>query len=369
MPPVPTGTALDAVNEALGLTGDEAHVEPPEDDAEIDGGEGDADESGEGGAEGDAGDEETEGDEESAEGDEETDEEKAARTAEEEKQIKAGKGERNPDGTFKKKEVKAPDPINDPIPKDLKKETSERMQSLIATAKTLTAERDEVRSQFDTIINGIRATGSTPEQYGETISWLSLFNNPAPEAQRAAYDLIEQVAERMSTMLGIDRAVQDPIAKHEDLRQAVATGKITPQYAREIARTRAAQGYQREVTTTVQTQEQQRQQAEQEDAQARADLTAFEKDRKANDPLYQRKRDQIVPALQVTFKRIPKSQWAEAFKEAYNNVKVKPLGKPTGVPNGNNQPMRGGKSPAGGKATAPGSMLDAINGALNGMGK
>ena len=121
--------------------------------------------------------------------------------------------ERNADGTFKAKpdaaagevkldkdgkpipEVKKSDPINDPIPKELKAETQDRMRSLIKTAKELTAERDQVKTDFDYIIKGIEASGSTPQQYGEVLSWMQLFNSNDPAQQSKALELVESVAD------------------------------------------------------------------------------------------------------------------------------------------------------------------------------
>lgn len=347
--------ALDAINEALGLTGDEAHVEEVDDEIDGDvesGAEGD-DAAGEGDGEGDgeAGDEN--------EGDTRTEEEKlaAAKTT--------GKtGERNADGTFKK--PPATDPINDPIPKDLKKETSERMQSLIKIAKDVTADRDQYRTNFDTIINGIKASGASPEQYGEAISWLSLFNSPTAEGRTKAYELINDVAERMATMLGIDRAVRDPLAAHPDLKAAVTAGKATPEMAREVARNRDAAKFNGEVHNSIHQQQQTQQQAEQEYAQARTDLNSFETQMKVSDPLYARKRAMIVPTMQESFKHIPKAKWAETFKAAYAKVKVQPTGR---TPSNVQQPLRGGKNPAGGQGRVAGSALEAMNGAIASLHK
>src|SRR5882724_10589545 len=62
-----------------------------------------------------------------------------------------GERERNADGTWKAAakldkdgkpivEPKKADPVNDPIPKDLKKDTQDRIRTLIDTTKTVTAE-------------------------------------------------------------------------------------------------------------------------------------------------------------------------------------------------------------------------------------
>jgi len=354
---MPTETPLDAINEALGLQGEEAHEEPEAElETELPEGEESTDEpTGEGDAEGEG---EVEGEGE-GEG-EETAEAKAAALAK-----GVADGTRNPDGTFKKKEAppKVADPINDPIPKDLKKETSERMQSLIKIAKDVTTERDQYRNDFDTIVNGIKASGSTPEQYGEVISWMSLFNSQDPAARTKAYELVNDVADRLATLLNIDRTVSDPLKGHDDLKAAVTAGQVALPYAKEIARTRNATAFRGQLDTTVRTQQQTQAQAQTEYQNAKTALNTFETAMKASDPLYAQKRDAILPALQEAFKHVPPAQWPAIFENAYKNVRVKPRGIGT-PPKAGAQPMRGGKNPAGGQARAAGSALEAMNGAL-----
>lgn len=347
--------AMDAIDVALGLEraeGDETDIETEiEEGTDADTTEGDADTDGES----------------TTEGDEEGDEEGADDEGAEEDPVKAAaKGERNEDGTFKKApEAKKPDPVNDPLPKDLKKETSERMQSLIQTVKTKDTELAQVRGEFDTIINGIRASGATPEQYGEVISWVSLFNSPEPAARLKAYELVNDVADRLATLLNIDRTISDPLTNHADLKAAVAANQLTAKYAAEIARTRNAQQFTGQIADGQRQQQQTQQQAQQEEATARAALTTFENETRKTDPLYDLKKAQILPSLKVTFKHIPKAQWPQAYKDAYAAAKVQPKGvikKGTGQ-----QPLRGNKQPAGGQVRQAGSMLEAINGALSSM--
>src|ERR1700675_4766022 len=153
-------TVMDAVNAALGETITEPADVPdsdpaPSSDSAGDLGDGVADDT-EGS---DAGVEESEG-EGAPEAETEGEPEKGPN----------GERERNPDGTWKKadaqkvepekKEPPKKDPINDPIPKDLKKETGERMRAIIETAKTVTAERDVIKQDFDFLIKGVEATGA-----------------------------------------------------------------------------------------------------------------------------------------------------------------------------------------------------------------
>jgi hypothetical protein len=355
-------TLMEEMDDALEDVVQEPETEIPDADSVVDDA---ADE----GAEGD-----TAGDREAAdEGEaEETDEEAQARGA-----------ERNPDGTFKKKgeevapegdkskpakaEPKKADPVNDPIPKDLKKDTQERIRTLIDTTKTVTAERDEIKQNFDYMVNGIQATGATPAQYGETLSWLALFNSRDPEQQVKALELVESVADRLATLLGRERAVGDPLAAHADLKAAVTAGQLTPQYAKEIARVRNGQQFRTELTTNATREQQQQQQSQQEEAQGRAALTELENTLRASDPEYDRKKAVLVPALKPLMASIPWGQRKDKFLEAYRNMKLPAAAKPKGVPP--NQPMRAGKQPAGGQVKAPGSMLEAISGALGSMGK
>jgi hypothetical protein len=354
------GSVMDAINEALGA---EANGEGDTNAAvEGDGAVDDAATD-----DGDSGDHELSLDENS-----ESDDADAGGEGEEDAEGEEGaEGEEKPAAAAKAKEdgtekpaAKKPDPVNDPIPKDLKKETSDRMRSLISTVKEKDTELAQVRGDFDTIVKGIEATGASPEQYGEVMQWLALFNSNDGDSKRKAYEFVESVADRLATLIGIDRTIADPLAQHADLRNAVAQKSITAEYAKEIARTRNRQGFQAQIDNGQRQREQSAEQLQQEDAKARSDLQGFENEMRIKDPLYERKKELVVAALKPVMKKIPKSQWLETYKEAYANTHVKPLGRPPGKVN---QPLRGGKQPAGGQGAAPGSMREAMDAALASM--
>jgi hypothetical protein len=351
-----TESVLDAVNAALGDVIDAPNDAPPADDVEL-GDETSGSESDDLGADETAG----EGGEDSVD------------------------GERNPDGTFKKKpetkveaesdkkldkdgkpivEKKPADPLNDPIPKDLKKETQERIRTLISTTKEITAERDTIKRDFEYLVQGVQATGASPQQYGETLSWLALFNSNDPAQQEKALELVESVADRLSTLLGKERSVGNPLANHPDLMAAVQQGQVAPKYAAEIARTRNAQGFRSQLQGQVRQEQTQQQQAAQELAASREALNQLEAQLKATDPQYDAKRAALVPILKPLMANLPPAQRAAAFQQAYQNYQLPATAKPR-VPA--NQPMRAGKTPAGGGTRQAGSMLDAVNGALAGM--
>jgi hypothetical protein len=296
--------------------------------------------------------------------------------------------ERNADGTFKKRakteepeaekvkdpatkepvkaaEPKKADPLNDPIPKDLKVETQERIRTLIKTTKEITAERDAVKTDFEYLVNGVQATGATPQQYGETLQWLAAFNSGDPAQQEKALEMVEAVADRLATLLGKERTVGDPLAQHADLKEAVAKGQVTPQYAKEIARTRNSQGLQRQFTEQHTAEQRAAQAAEQAQLSARASLTELGNTLAATDPLYEQKRAMLVPIMKPIFANLSPAQWRPAFEQAYANLR---LSAPAAArASGTNQPLRANKAPAGGQGRAPGSMREALDAALGGM--
>lgn len=366
---MPAPTVIDAINAALGTQSSGA----PDPNAAA-AAEGDGGEETPAAAEDDAGTSDTGTEEEAeelgeegeealeAEETEEGEEEEVASEAEE-------KGERNADGTFKKKgeekpAKKEPDAVNDPIPKDLKRETRDRMHSLVETAKSLTVERDRVKADFGLFVNGLQGAGVTPEQYGETLSFLSMFNSGDPVQQEKALELIDGMADRLATLLGKDRAVSDPLKAHADLQQAVQQGRLTKDYAAEIARTRNSQGFRRELSQSASNQNQQAQAQQQELHQARTELHTLEETLRKTDPSYERKKGMIVPALKAVFKDIPPKLWKDRFLEAYKAVNVGAAPAARRPVKAGQQPMRAGKNPAGGQSRAAASPMDAMNAAL-----
>ena len=246
--------------------------------------------------------------------------------------------------------------------------TRQHLQALIDTAKTVTAERDKIKTDFDYLIQGVQGTGATPAQYGETLSWLALFNSRDPAQQEKALELVESVAERLATLLGKERVVGDPLGAHPDLKDAVTKGQITAQYAKEIARTRNGQQFRTELQTGAQNEQDRQAQAQREEAQGRNDLAQLEQTLMASDPQYAQKKALLVPALKPIMAQIPWSQKAAKFAEAYRALQLPSAAARPATSNPKNQPLRP-KNPAGGQAKAPSSMLEAISGALGSMGK
>lgn len=354
------------------------------DDSSLDAGDDqNADGSADGdGEEGEQGGDETEGDGSEGEGDEGAGAQrdpatgKFVKKGDEKPGDKPGEkpGEKPGDKPGDKKGAKEPDPINDPIPQDLKKETQQRIRTLIDRTKQSEERATTVQRDFDYMVNGLKATGTTPEQYGEVLSFMALFNSGDPTQQGKALELLEGMADRLATSLGRERTVGDPLASHDDLRAEVQQGKLSVARAKEIARARNQGAFQTQMRDAATAQERQSQQAQQELNQARSDLNQLEDSLKASDPHYAAKKAAILPALQVLFPSIPPSQWKAKFQEAYRRVAAP---RATPRPQPRPQPLRGGGGAGGGSgknsgemaAGGPGTMFDAVSAALANMPK
>lgn len=280
----------------------------------------------------------------------------------------AAKGQtRNADGTYGPKAgekpgdkpgdkgAKKPDYVNDPIPKDLKQETQDRMRFLVGETKKLDGELKTVRENFDFMVNGIKATGTTPEQYGEILSFMGLFNSGDRTQQEQALEILEGMADRLATSLGKERSAADPLAAHPDLKEAVAKGQITPALAKQLAISKNREKFNADISTAHAAT--QRQAAEHAAAveTARVDMNALEDTLAASDPQFAAIKAQIVPVLKPLFSTLPPGQWKTKFMEAYRNAKAnfRPAARPS---NPKNQPMRGGRTATGGGGNADGSM-------------
>ena len=286
--------------------------------------------------------------------------------------------ERNPDGTPKEPAKvepvkKAADPVNDPIPATLAKETQDRIRSLIKTTKETEAKATEATEQLDYIVNGVRATNMSPQQYGEVLSFMTLFNSGDPKQQETALGLVENIADRLASLLGKERTASDPLKNFPDLVAAVAQGQMTRAWAGQMASARRQQTTRAEIETTARTSQDGQKAHEQEKETARVDMNKWEIETAAKDPQFKLIAPKIVKELREDFQRIPPKEWLPRFQQAYRVAKTAagPVRSTTtgqfvkgGVPA--NQPLRARSSAAGG-GHAPTTALDAMNAALTSM--
>lgn len=401
------GTVMDAINEALGLGSDDAQNTGTagagaEGGADLGEEEGDlgADEGAEGDDSGDeSGGDEAGGDEQAGKGAAEGADKPGVQPAYADLVKEGGKlgiSKHNTDGTIKSAKQlaaeidahkkggdaagkgkqqqgaqKEPDPINDPIPKDVSQQTQQRMRTLIDTVRQETERATVAEGNFNDMMGGLQAANVTPEQYGETLSFLALFNSGDAAQQGKALDILEDMADKLSTLIGKERRSSDPLERHQDLIAEVRANKLSVERAREIARHRNQGAFRTELQNSAQATQRAEAQRTADLNTARTALNARGVELSKSDPLFMRKRAAIAPALKEAFKDLPPSKWLGAFNRAYAAVKVSaPARRQVPV----QQPLRAGKNPAGSGANAKGAtggndggpktMADAINQAL-----
>lgn len=252
------------------------------------------------------------------------------------------------------------------------KEWSKRTQERFGRLSSRVRDAEERAGHSDQLFQRIASTGVSPEQFGQTMTFLRLFHSKNPTDNQQAYEFLKREVEGMALKLGIDDPMVDVLRGHEDLKAKVAAGQMQAKDARELAmqRNRAAN----EAHNTQQRQQQEQQQQAHTAARTAAvsALDALGAQLKASDPNYQAKYDALVGPLKEVFKTIPPSQWVDTFKRAYAAAKVAapaPVVPKTVVPTVKTpvvvkqQPMRA-KTPSGEGKQQPKSVDEAISAAL-----
>lgn len=376
--------ALDAVSAALGelatssnaaepektdenadATGNAESVADSTDDS--DGAEG-GEESGEGSEEGDAGtDGEGSDDEDVGEpGEEEVDAngQKTGRVRDAQGRFAKKEEAVKPEGDpAKKPAAEAPkagkDPVNDPIPDGLKKETRERMQSLVSIAKETQAQVEKQQVLFDAIAN----TGANADQFGMMLGYMRAANSDKPEDLQFAYDMLTGELRAVAVKLGKPIPGVDLVAEHKDLQEAVDAGTLSRDLANEMAVHRARKADQTARTAVTQ---QTTQQAQQERVAGVQALNDLEETLQAVDPLYAQKKAVVLKQLNGQLGKSPPGTWVKTFREAYNKVQIAPPVKSAVQPGNKQQPLRTNKQPTGQGAKQPSSAKEAMDAALAG---
>lgn len=253
------------------------------------------------------------------------------------------------------------DPVNDPIPNALKPDTKTRMKALVDIAKTVTGERDKLKSQNEELIGYIQETKATPEQYSQALEFLRLVNSGNPNDAHRALQVMQAEVAALATRLGVAVPGVDFLSQHPDLQQAVQAGTLPLATAQEVAAARAHQAALRNAGAAQDQTAQAQMQHQQAVQRGRSDLDALEAQLRT-DPHYAAKRAQLIPILKPVFAQIPPSQWAAAFREAYSKM-PNPVAAPAAPRVPTNTPLRP-SNPSAAATSPPATMLEAVTAAL-----
>jgi hypothetical protein len=241
-----------------------------------------------------------------------------------------------------KAQPEAPKSVEDEI-KDLGI-TNDRTQKRFRELSERASEADSLRERAGKVTDWeqtIQSTGTTPQQFGATLLYLTDINSGDPVRMNRAYETMEAELKFLGEKLGREAPGFDPLAAHPDLAEKVKTGDLDRAAAVELVQHR-----QRGVLQNEQQQNQHRvsqsQQAEQMGLQAVADLGA---QLRTTDPQFQQKFAYLAPTVEIIQSTLPPAQWAAAIQQAYQRLPPIPAAAPAVAARPNN-PARASAAPA-----------------------
>lgn len=263
---------------------------------------------------------------------------------------------------------KPADPVNDPIPEDVKGKTRERMVGLVNAAKTLTTERDTIKQERDELLGIIADTGATPETFWRHTEVLRLMMSDDPNEQRTAIKQLRGAADKIAAGLGDAVPGHDPLKDpaNKDLADEVESGDLSLERARELAQARSREAAQ----TRRATESNQQERAQTEIAAARAaaitELNELGVELKKADPTgYARKTAILEDAARTMAETLPPAKWAKAYRAMYDKLGKVPASATNGAraPRGTgaNQPARPTQGAGGGGPRVPQSAEEALD--------
>ena len=216
-----------------------------------------------------------------------------------------------------------------------KRPTPEAVEAQLAP---LRARADQAKQWEDTVIG----TGATPEQFGATVNYTALAvraNNGDMEAAKLAFQQTAEENAHWAKLLGMEAQGHDPLAAHQDLREAIENGDITKKHALEVAQARAAAA----VNTTVSQRTNEQQQFQAAADGAMVEIGKLNGQLKAADPHFMAKLPLLQPTLDVIKSTMHPSAWPRAIAEAYRKIPNPAPAPVAATPTPTPQPLRPGQ--------------------------
>lgn len=236
----------------------------------------------------------------------------------------------------------APKSVEDEI-KDLGI-TNERTQKRFRELSERASEVESLRGRADKVTDWeqtIQSTGTTPQQFGATLLYLTDINSGDPVRMNRAYETMEAELKFLGEKLGREAPGFDPLAAHPDLAEKVKTGDLDRAAAVELVQHR-----QRGVLQTEQQQNQQRvSQSKQEEDKGLQAVHELGQRLKQSDPQFMQKFDFLLPTVEIIQNTMPPAQWAAAIQLAYQRLPPIPAAAPAVAARPNN-PARASAAPA-----------------------
>lgn len=265
------------------------------------------------------------------------------------------------------------DPLTAPIPNALKPATKERIRTLVDRTKTAESRAATAEANVAEYRQAILDTKATPKQYVAMLDYLTMVNSNDSNRLKVAANFLIRELHSISRMGGFRIPGVTTYAGHADLEAAVKAGKITEEYAEEVAATRSGQQYRTQKGAAETASQAARQEYQTARERAQADMVALEEQWVKADPMMDAKRPLIVAMLNTVIRGNPAkgvaplhpSKWLDAMKDIYANLPAMTAPRKAPVPGDGlpsapkNTPI-GTRQPAGSQAKTPTSMLEAI---------
>ncbi len=198
------------------------------------------------------------------------------------------------------------------------------------------------------MVQMVRETGASSEQYGMALDYLALISKAGQgdlAAAERAYEVMGQEYAALAKILGREApGFHDPLAGHADLQAKVAAGDLPRDSALEIAGQRDRTAY----TGNVQRQQQETQQAAVQATEQGVEwLQQFDAEMSREDPAYAAKRPALDQAVRQIRQQYHPSQWAQQTALAYARIQAPVAAAAPAAPAAPVQPRPGPMRPGG----------------------
>lgn len=260
------------------------------------------------------------------------------------------------------KDAKKDDDLAD-LPEGVAEKTRERFETLRTKYTDLDTKYTELETVHNDMIKTIQSTGTNPDQFQLLLQYTTLVNSRDPADWQKAHDMMQVELQTIAKALGKEAPGVDPLEAHPDLKAELEAGDLSRERALEIASMRATS----KATNANREHQQQETQQQNVRAQALRDLNTLGLEL-GKDPMFHVKQPILQQIAQLVVKNEPDPQkWSSHIKEAYAKIDVGSVAPPP--PPKTPTPIRpGGSAPTGNSLhKEPGSVLEAMNMALDGM--
>ena len=222
------------------------------------------------------------------------------------------------------------------------------------------AEVKQIRDEADQWVTAIRDTGTTPEQFGETLQFLREMNSGDPVNLERAYEYLSGLQANIGKKIGRGADGYDPLEDFPDLKERVSDGYLERGDAEELAKARKVQ----EQAQANRQEQQQSSQEQEELAQGMLELKTLGESLQ-QDPAFQYKFPMIKGLIEnLPNTGLPPSKWKDTIANAYNAITI-PVADPRPKVQAPDPLRPSPASPANAAMQAdPGNELEALDQAL-----